>query len=166
MLIATSSDDATFVVSDTVIVCNTLCREVVSAVLHQRSETLSVMTVSSVSDDFTIRTDRNALSSILTELLSNAVRFAPEGTITLSCYLKGEDTIAFAVSDMGPGIAPDDRDRIFTMFTKLDSFTEGIGLGLPLSRHTANLLGGDLVLDDTYTDGTRFVLTLPINNNV
>ncbi len=166
MLIATSSDDATSVVSDTVIVCNTLCREVVSAVLHQRSETLSVMTVSSVSDDFTIRTDRNALSSILTELLSNAVRFAPEGTITLSCYLKGEDTIAFAVSDMGPGIAPDDRDRIFTMFTKLDSFTEGIGLGLPLSRHTANLLGGDLVLDDTYTDGTRFVLTLPINNNV
>lgn len=164
MLIATSSENTNSVVSDTVIACNTLCREVVSTVLRQRTDTLSVMTISSVPDDFTIRSDSNALSSILTELLDNAVRFAPDGTITLSCALKDKDTISFAVSDMGSGIAPEDRDRIFTMFTKLDSFTEGIGLGLPLSRHTARLLGGDLVLDDTYTDGTRFILTLPINN--
>jgi signal transduction histidine kinase len=66
------------------------------------------------------------------------------------------------VSDTGPGISPTDKERIFTEFTKLDTFTEGIGLGLPLSQRTARLLGGDLILDDSFSPGTRFIITLPL----
>ena len=99
--------------------------------------------------------------SILEELLDNANKFTSEGTITLGCRLMDVNTILFTVSDTGPGIDPSDHDRIFTQFTKLDSFTEGIGLGLFLSRHTVHLLGGDLTLDDTYHFGTRFCITLP-----
>lgn len=162
MLIATSAKNAHSVVNDTDIVCNTLCREVVAAVADQVPGAVSLSVGSTVPDDFTIRTDGQALTFILTELLDNALRFTSEGTVTLSCYRKDDTVIVFTVTDTGKGIAPEDRDRIFTQFTKLDSFTEGIGLGLPLSRHTARLLGGDLTLDEDYTKGSRFIISLPI----
>ena len=117
---------------------------------------------SEVADDFMIRTDRKALLTILSELLENATRFAPYGDIIIGCREQDQNKIVFSVSDNGPGIAPEDRDRIFAQFTKLNSFTEGIGLGLSLCQNTARMLGGDLTLDDHYTQGARFVITLPI----
>ena len=161
MLIATSSETSLSTANNTDFICNDLCREVISSVSDHVPETASITLVSAVSDNYTICTDRQALASILTELIDNAIRFAPEGTITVSCRQQDDATITIAVADTGPGINPDDRNRIFTQFTKLDSFTEGIGLGLPLSRHTARLLGGDLTLDENYTNGSRFIITLP-----
>lgn len=161
MLIATSSETSLSTANNTDFICNDLCREVISSVSDHVPETVSITLVSAVSDNYTICTDRQALASILTELIDNAIRFAPEGTITVSCRQQDDATITIAVADTGPGINPDDRNRIFTQFTKLDSFTEGIGLGLPLSRHTARLLGGDLTLDENYTNGSRFMITLP-----
>jgi signal transduction histidine kinase len=163
MLTATSVTN-TSTDHSTDIACNTLCRDTVEAISTQVPATLSVVVESTVSDDFTIRTDREAVISILTELFINALRFTPEGSITIACCQQNDDTVLFTVTDTGMGISSENRECIFTPFIKLDSFTEGIGLGLPLSRHTAHLLGGDLTLDETYTDGTRFVLTLPIRH--
>ena len=163
MLTATSVTN-TSTDHSTDIACNTLCRDTVEAISTQVPATLSVVVESTVSDDFTIRTDREAVISILTELVINALRFTPEGSITIACCQPDDDTVLFTVTDTGMGISSENRECIFTPFIKLDSFTEGIGLGLPLSRHTAHLLGGDLTLDETYTDGTRFVLTLPIRH--
>lgn len=163
MLTATSVTN-TSTDHSTDIACNTLCRDTVEAISTQVPATLSVVVESTVSDDFTIRTDREAVISILTELVINALRFTPEGSITIACERPDDDTVLFTVTDTGMGISSENRECIFTPFIKLDSFTEGIGLGLPLSRHTAHLLGGDLTLDETYTDGTRFVLTLPIRH--
>ena len=163
MLTATSVTN-TSTDHSTDIACNTLCRDTVDAISTQVPATLSVVVESTVSDDFTIRTDREAVISILTELVINALRFTPEGSITLACCQQDDDTVLFTVTDTGMGISSENRECIFTPFIKLDSFTEGIGLGLPLSRHTAHLLGGDLTLDETYTDGTRFVLTLPMRH--
>ena len=146
----------------TAVACNALCREAVESVSTQKPETVTITIESNVPDDFTIQTDRKGLFMILVELLGNAIRFAPEGSITIGCKQLDKRTVTLTVSDTGAGIAPADRSRIFNQFTKLDSFSEGIGLGLPLSRQKARLLGGELTLDENYTDGTRFIVTLPI----
>lgn len=65
-----------------------------------------------------------------------------------------------AVEDTGIGIPLDQQERVFERFYKVDSFVPGIGLGLTVARRSAQLLGGALTLDPTYTTGCRFVLTL------
>ncbi len=141
--------------------CNKLCRQAVSAVVLNNPKTVRVAVETEVPETLTIHTDRQALLSILEELLFNANKFTTEGSITLGCRQMDEDSVSFIVSDTGPGIPANYRNRIFIQFTKLDSFSEGVGLGLSLCRNTARQLGGDLVYDDTYQDGTRFILTIP-----
>ena len=143
--------------------CNSLCREV-AASFHPTSPLLVKFNIAtSVPDTLTICSNKDSIQEIITEMLDNANKFTQQGSITLECFQPSSDTVSFAVSDTGIGIAKDDREYIFTQFTKLNSFTEGIGLGLPLCRQTAQMLGGDLQLDTTYQGGARFVLTL--NNN-
>jgi signal transduction histidine kinase len=67
------------------------------------------------------------------------------------------------VTDTGVGIPATESERVFDQFTKLDSFNEGLGLGLTLCRKIITLLGGTILLDTTYVGGARFVITLPIN---
>lgn len=82
-------------------------------------------------------------------------------TVNNPLTYQGDDgTINFSVSDTGIGIAECDRERIFTQFTKVSYFTEGVGLGLSMSKQTAQRLGGDLLIDTSYQGGSRFVLTL------
>ena len=95
-------------------------------------------------------------------MLDNANKFTLEGCITINCSLENADII-ISVSNTGAKIPVEARDHIFIPFTKLDSFTEGIGLGLTLSRHIAHQLGGDITYDDTYDNGTRFIVKIPIN---
>ncbi len=70
----------------------------------------------------------------------------------------------FCVEDKGPGISEEKIEQMFEPFTKIDDLTEGLGLGLPLSKRHIISLGGDLTLDTTYRDGCRFVIEMPINN--
>ena len=142
--------------------CNALCREVLSLVQLIVPEAVEKKFESEVPDTFTIHTDREALRSILDELLDNANKFTHEGYITVNCHQEGTNVI-FSVCNTGASIPAEARDRIFIPFTKLSAFTEGIGLGLSLSRHTARQLGGDITYDGTYEEGTRFVVKIPIN---
>jgi sigma-B regulation protein RsbU (phosphoserine phosphatase) len=142
--------------------CNALCREVLSLVQLYAPDAVEKKFESEVPDTLTIHTDREALRSILDELLDNANKFTHEGYITINCRQEDANVI-FSVSNTGTRIPADARDRIFTPFTKLSTFTEGIGLGLSLSRHTARQLGGDITYDATYETGTRFVVKIPIN---
>ena len=71
-------------------------------------------------------------------------------------------TIQFIVEDTGKGIAEADRERIFKFFTKMDDFSEGLGLGIPLSKSHAITLDGDFWLDTDYDKGCRFVFELPL----
>jgi signal transduction histidine kinase len=67
------------------------------------------------------------------------------------------------VEDTGIGINPEDRDRIFDRFEKAsDNFKEGIGLGLPISRRLASSINGEIILDSRYTNGSRFILSIPM----
>lgn len=142
--------------------CNALCREAAASVKLNVPDKVEFKVESNVPDTFTIHTNREALLSILDELLDNANKFTLEGCITINCSLENADII-ISVSNTGAKIPVEARDHIFIPFTKLDFFTEGIGLGLTLSRHIAHQLGGDITYDDTYDNGTRFIVKIPIN---
>ena len=109
----------------------------------------------------TCRTDPHRVEQILINLLVNAIRHTPDATaITLSVRAESPHVI-FSVEDEGPGVAPDDVDRIFDIYqTKAGEGQKGSGVGLPLSRRLAKLLGGDLIAVSR-DGGGCFILRLP-----
>lgn len=116
---------------------------------------------STISDDFRLQTNQNMFKRIISALLENAVKYTEKGKITIYADREGEH-LRIAVEDTGCGIPANEAEHIFERFVKLDSFKEGIGLGLTLSRTLAIHLGGTLYLDTSYTNGARFILTLPL----
>ena len=115
---------------------------------------------SELSDNYAVKTNESMLRRILICLLDNAVKYTEKGTITLRVKQAGEE-LQLVVEDTGSGVPEAEAERIFDRFVKLDKFKEGIGLGLSLSRKLAEQLGGKIKLDTTYTDGARFIVTLP-----
>lgn len=90
-------------------------------------------------------------------------RFTSEGFIKLSVS-KNETHVQFAIADTGMGIPVDKRDTIFVPFTKLDSFSEGVGLGLSYCKFAVDQLHGEIMLAPHYSPGSRFVVSLPITS--
>jgi two-component system sensor histidine kinase BarA len=113
------------------------------------------------------QTDPGKVQQILYNLMSNAIKFAPDnGRIEISALLRDEKTIRIAVSDNGPGIAPEDRETIFEKFRQIDgSITReiaGTGLGLTICRELATLLAGSIGLESTTGEGSTFWLDIPV----
>jgi signal transduction histidine kinase len=98
---------------------------------------------------------------ILVNLIVNAIRYSPDGgTVTLS-FAKTAGTASVTVSDVGPGVAAGDEERIFERFERAHSKQDGTGLGLAISRRLARSMGGDVTLDSAPGAGARFTVTLP-----
>ena len=123
-------------------------------------EQVTLNFTTTLSDDFTIHTNRLYLLRIVRELLINAKKFSTERVVNFSVKAE-DDWVRFVVEDKGEGIMEEERSHVFVPFVKLDSFSEGLGLGLGLSLQNARLLGGNLTLDPTYTEGARFILEIP-----
>jgi signal transduction histidine kinase len=105
---------------------------------------------------------RRALQ-IVVNLLTNAIRYSPEGgQIWIRTDREG-DLGALIIADQGKGISPDDQARIFEKFERIDP-TEpgGTGLGLYIARRLARAMGGDLAVDSAPGQGARFTFTLPL----
>ncbi|MCR4603360.1 MAG: HAMP domain-containing protein [Prevotella sp.] len=162
MFTAQTTENSQFLEQPTTFGCNDLCREAIASMTQRHPEQVTVNIDTKVPDSFVINSNHKALLTILKELLDNASKFTLQGTITVGCGQYDEHTICFIVNDTGPGIPASERQRIFTEFAKLDSFTEGVGLGLSISRQIAHQLGGELKLDKSDHDGTRFIVTIPI----
>jgi signal transduction histidine kinase len=107
------------------------------------------------------RTDANRLEQILTNLLTNAIRHTPEGSTVTVSVTAGPTVVTFEVTDQGPGVPVEDLDRIFDIYLTTAEEGRGLGLGLPLSRRLARLLGGELLALE-HQGGGRFRLELPI----
>jgi CheY-like chemotaxis protein len=94
------------------------------------------------------------------------LKFTPRGHVRLVAYAEANDRIVFQVSDTGIGIAPEDQARIFEEFAQVESEIQtrvkGTGLGLPLARRLAGLLGGTISLTSEPGHGSTFTVTLPI----
>ena len=112
-----------------------------------------------------METDRQRLEQILKNLLSNAFKFTEIGGVKLGISAQPGDRIAFAVSDTGIGISPEQQTGIFEAFQQADGTISrrygGTGLGLSISRELARLLGGRITLESRVGEGSVFTLTLP-----
>ena len=149
-------------VTKTCFSCNALCREIISSFRLTSPHMVKLSFETTLPDDFNIFSDQEKVKSILMELLDNANKFTQQGAITLSCSQPDAHIVNIKVSDTGIGISKANRQQIFTKFTKIDDFTEGVGLGLTLSKRTAKILDGDLILDPFYSEGASFILSLRI----
>lgn len=114
-----------------------------------------------------ISCDRRRLRQVLLNLISNAIKFTREGTVTVSVKNQGVDVL-FAVIDTGPGIPPDKHSLIFEPFIQADSEegqVEGTGLGLPISRSLVQAHGGELWVESQPGAGAAFFFTLPVDRS-
>lgn len=142
--------------------CNGLCRESIRRMNFTHLDTVKVDVDTSVPDSLLIRTDKTILMKVFLELLQNADQFTQNGSIILGCYQPNETSVCFSVTDTGQGIPEEYRTKIFTKFFKPNEFSEGLGLGLTLCQTAIEQMGGNLKLDETYTLGARFIITLPL----
>jgi signal transduction histidine kinase len=113
-----------------------------------------------------IFTDDKKLSQILRNFISNALKFTPNGEVRVSAALVDGDRVTFAVADTGIGIAAEHIGALFQDFVQVDAPIQkrlrGTGLGLSLSRKLALLLGGDVEVQSTLGQGSRFSVTVPL----
>lgn len=153
-------ETSTNVVKDDIVKVNQLLESVVAEYEDTVPSKVALRIDSELEPDFCFATNKNMLHRILGALTDNAIKNTEKGNITLKAKTVAQ-TLLISVEDTGCGIPADQAENIFERFVKLDSFKQGIGLGLPLSRKLAEQLGGLVTLDTTYYLGARFVVTLP-----
>ena len=141
---------------------NNLMRGVMKEAKGNLSDKTKIQYDTTLADDFTILSNEYMLKIIVNSLVDNAAKNTPKGTIVLRATKPSDDELDLIVEDTGCGIPAAEAEHIFERFVKLDTFKEGIGLGLPLCRMLIEKLGGTVRLDTSYTQGARFVVTLPI----
>ena len=113
-----------------------------------------------------ISTDRQKVKQIVLNLLSNALKFTPAGSVTISATHNGKGRMVdIAIRDTGVGIPPDDQAKVFEDFRQLDSSPArgygGTGLGLSICRRLSQMLGGTIELESELGRGSTFTLRLP-----
>ena len=110
--------------------------------------------------------DHGKVAQVMRNLISNALKFTEEGEVRVSATMGAADTVIFTVSDTGIGIAPSDFERIFEEFAQVENRIQrrvkGTGLGLPLSRRLARLVGGEITVRSAVGVGSTFTLTVPV----
>lgn len=107
-----------------------------------------------------IKSDRNRLTQVITNLITNAIKFTERGDISIS-YVQEGDMLRFQVADSGCGIADDKKKDIFKRFVKLNSFKTGTGLGLPICKSIIESLGGEIGVISDLGQGSTFWFTIP-----
>lgn len=113
-----------------------------------------------------LQTDESKVSQIVRNFISNALKFTEKGEVRVSTtYDAARDEVIFSVKDTGIGIAPEHRERIFEEFAQIDSplqrRVKGTGLGLPLCKRLAELLGGHVEVTSRVGVGSRFAACIP-----
>jgi signal transduction histidine kinase/CheY-like chemotaxis protein len=113
-----------------------------------------------------MRTDEGKVSQILRNFISNAIKFTPQGEIKISAELRGSGSILFEVTDTGIGIPEEHLETVFQEFSQVENPLQeryrGTGLGLPLCKKMALLLGGKVWVKSELGRGSNFYVELPI----
>ena len=139
--------------------CNEVANECI-AKIQELFPKLFILFSSDVPDDFCIKTSRHYLGLSIRELLFNAAKYSDGRYVSLS-ITEAASGVRFIVEDTGPGINFEDSSRLFEMFTKVNELSEGLGIGLALTKRHISNLGGDLILDTSYKAGCRIIIELP-----
>jgi signal transduction histidine kinase len=110
--------------------------------------------------------DHGKIAQVMRNLISNALKFTDEGEVRVNAAIGPAETVTFTVCDTGIGIAPSDLERIFEEFAQVENpiqrRVKGTGLGLPLSRRLARLVGGEITVRSAIAVGSTFTLTVPV----
>jgi len=112
-----------------------------------------------------VHADRQRLCQVLVNLISNAVKYTrPGGSVTVSGHDQGAGQVIIVVSDTGPGLSPEDLERVFVPFERLGAertAVEGTGIGLPLARALTEAMHGQLTASSVPGQGAAFTISLP-----
>ena len=133
--------------------------------LLKRKRSVEIL-ISTENDLPPIRADRIRMAQILNNLVSNAVKFTDEGTITISArYDSASDCVLIEVQDTGVGIAPEDLPQLYQRFRQVDGSStrraEGTGLGLAITKHLVELHEGELRAVSVLKQGSTFTVSIP-----
>jgi len=132
----------------------------------ERAARAGVAITLELAEDITVQADERKLRQVVFNLLSNAVKFTPAGGhVDVSAH-EADGVVPVAVTDTGPGIAPEDETLIFDEFQQArggSNGADGTGLGLPLARRFIELHGGRLWVETARGSGSSFRFTLPID---
>ncbi len=114
-----------------------------------------------------VRADRDKLEQVLWNLLGNALKFTPRGgRVSIALTVRTDGFVEVCVADTGCGIALHELPKVFNEFSKVESIqpgSQGAQLGLFITRSLVKLHGGDIWVDSTLGEGTRFCFTIPVN---
>lgn len=167
------NSDADIECSDTVSPVEVATQAINKSGIQKADHLMFQFHVASQAEKLTFVTNRKSAVKALLLLLDNAIKFThplafkthhdehQKAHVTLSINVD-EHQVAFAVEDTGIGIPPEQAENIFTEFVQLDEYTDGTGIGLSIARSMARHMNGDITLDTDYTDGARFVMSLPL----
>lgn len=139
-----------------------ICRNVIDTV-NKVKQTQAELTFTTELEEMSIETDDSRLQQVLINLLINATKFTPQGSIVLKLEKETDDTVLFTVTDTGCGIPKDKQANIFQRFEKLNENAQGSGLGLSICQLIIEHIGGQIWIDSAYTEGSRFCFTHPIS---
>ncbi|SER03686.1 MULTISPECIES: ATP-binding response regulator [Pseudomonas] len=139
--------------------------EAFAAALSFRYENISYR-LDRLPEDVILNTDRERLFQILRNLISNAFKYTPKGSVTIRCFRPDDQQIEFMVADTGIGISEENQKKVFDEFYRIKSpgrkNIEGTGLGLSLAQKVATLLKGEIDLTSQEGVGSKFYLRIPI----
>ena len=139
-----------------------ICRNVIDTV-NKVKQTQAELTFTTKLEEMPIETDDSRLQQVLINLLINATKFTPQGSIVLKLEKETDDTVLFTVTDTGCGIPKDKQANIFQRFEKLNENVQGSGLGLSICQLIIEHIGGQIWIDSEYAEGSRFCFTHPIS---
>ena len=139
-----------------------ICRNVIDTV-NKVKQTQAELTFTTELEEMPIETDDSRLQQVLINLLINATKFTPQGSIVLKLEKETDDTVLFTVTDTGCGIPKDKQANIFQRFEKLNEHAQGSGLGLSICQLIIEHIGGQIWIDSEYAEGSRFCFTHPIS---
>ena len=161
MLELSNSETAKDVVKEDQVELNKVLRDLLQENKNLASKETVLRFESSLNEDYVITTNKMMLKRIVSSLVDNAIKNTSKGAVTLK-VAADKDNLTLIVEDTGKGIPANEAEHIFERFFKIDSFKEGLGLGLPLCRSMTERLGGTVRLDTEYKTGARFIVTLPL----
>ena len=108
-----------------------------------------------------VNADRNRLMQVMNNLLSNAIKFTSEGSIHFGFSRLNNGMLRFYVADTGCGVPEEYRQKIFGRFVKLNSFVQGIGLGLSICDTIVRYMNGEIGVESNKGKGSVFWFTIP-----
>ena len=143
-----------------------LCREVISTCSHKKHEEAVVLCFDESSPQIMVDADKNRIMQVLSNFVTNALKFTTKGSVTLSYRLENDTQLRFSVTDTGKGIPAEQQHEIFSRFVKLDSFSQGAGLGLSICQSLVERMGGEIGVDSCEGEGSCFWFTHPYTLDV